>query len=362
MDALEPPFDPSTPLGELIDLAVPICRMGEASAPPRGPGRPFEIPDRAFAVLVLIALAKRLDTKSSQYRFLAAHSGVLVRRLGLERFPARSTYFARYRSAHAVLGAALAAHTAHAAKRRHVEVRCAAADRTLIAAAGPVRHPERKGRRGRKGRRRRGIDDEAAWSRSTRGWVYGFGLEVIVSAPADGVVWPMLASVDPANVREARTLPPKLPRLPGRTRYLLVDAGYDGNDLADALERDADGAPTGRRMIGPQQRRHNRYGGRKREWRESRRRRDRRARREKRRAFFDSKFGRSLYKRRGKTVEPFFGRFKSLFGLDEHARHRGLDNNRTRLLGALLLYQILLVYNRIKGRRDAEVKWILDAI
>jgi hypothetical protein len=34
----------------------------------------------------------------------------------------------------------------------------------------------------------------------------------------------------------------------------------------------------------------------------------------------------------------------------------------SRVLGALVLYQILLVYNRIKGHDDAEVKWILDLL
>ena len=75
-----------------------------------------------------------------------------------------------------------------------------------------------------------------------------------------------------------------------------------------------------------------------------------------------SGFGRSLYRRRGKTVEPFFGRFKELFGLQGHVWHAGLGNNRTQLTAAVLLYQILLAYNRIKGRGDAEVKWILDLL
>jgi hypothetical protein len=32
------------------------------------------------------------------------------------------------------------------------------------------------------------------------------------------------------------------------------------------------------------------------------------------------------------------------------------------VLAALVLYQILLAYNRIKGHNDAEVKWILDLL
>jgi hypothetical protein len=104
------------------------------------------------------------------------------------------------------------------------------------------------------------------------------------------------------------------------------------------------------------------YGGRKRVWRETHRRRRRREHRAERRRFDETKFGRPLYRRRSRTVEPFFGRFKEVFELDERLWHAGLGNNRTMTLAALLLYQILLVYNRIKGPGNAEVKGILDLL
>lgn len=353
------PLDPATPLRHLILLAVPICRRAELGLPPRGPGRPVEIPEWAFAVMILVAVAKRLTSKSAQYRYLAAHAPDLVCRLGLARFPVRSTYFERYRTAYLLMSEAAAAHTAHAAARGHIETRCVAADKTLVAAAGPPWH---KGRRAR-GERPPRADGEASWSRSGHdGWVYGYGLEAVVTAPRRGLVWPLLGSVAPGHVREARTFPAKVPRLPGRTRYVLVDMGYDSNDLGEAVEFSADGQRTGRRLVGPPQRRHNRYGGRKRRWRETHRRCRRREHRAERRRFYETKFGRTLYRRRGRTVEPFFGRFKDLFGLDEHVWHAGLGNNRTQILAALVLYQILLAYNRIRGHKGAEVKWILDLL
>jgi hypothetical protein len=353
------PFDPTTPLRHLLRLAIPICRRGERDLPPRGPGRPVEIPESAIAAMILVALAKRLRTKSAQYRFLEAHAVALVDRLGLDRFPARSTYFARYRTAFVVMTAAAAAHTAHAAARGRIDVRCVAADKTLIAAVGPPWHQAQR----RRGERPKGVDGEASWSRSAHdGWVYGYGLEAVVTASRRGVIWPLIASADPAHRREAKTFPDKPPRLPAGVRYVLVDMGYDSNDLGEALEWDDAGRRTGRRLVGPHQVRHNRYGPRKRVWRETRGRRLRREHREARRRFYASRFGRSLYKRRGKTVEPFFGRFKALFGLEEHVWHTGLDNNRTQSLAALLLYQLLLVYNRVKGEGNAEVKWILDLL
>jgi hypothetical protein len=352
-------IDPSTPLRHLIDLAVPVCRRAEPLLPPPGPGRPVELPEWAVAVMILIVVAKRLTTKSAQYRHLAAHADALVRRLGLERFPARSTYFARYRTAFVLMSEALAAHTAHAAARGHIDVRCAAADKTLVAAAGRPWHRAQRAR----GERPKRADAEASWSRSAHdGWVYGYGLEAVVTAPRRGAAWPMLGSVDPGHIREARTFPAKVPRLPGRTRYVVVDMGYDSNDLGEAVESDAAGRRTGRRLVGPQQARHNRYGGRKRVWRETHRRRLRREHRAERLRFYRTRFGRSLYRRRGRTVEPFFGHIKEVFGLEDHVWHAGLGNNRTQVLAALVLYQLLLVYNRIKGHAGAEVKWILDQL
>ena len=223
--------------------------------------------------MILVALAKRLRTKSAQYRFLSAHADALVARLGLPRFPARSTYFQRYRTASVLMVAAAAAHTDHAAARGHIHVRCVAADKTLIAAAGPPWHQAQR----RRGERPRGADAEASWSRSAHdGWVYGYGLEAVVTAPparGDLAADRLGRSCEPS---EAKTFPDKPPRLPAGVRYVLVDMGYDSNDLGEALEYDGRGRRTGRRLVGPHQVRHNRYGPPKKAWRETRGRRLRR--------------------------------------------------------------------------------------
>jgi hypothetical protein len=93
------------------------------------------------------------------------------------------------------------------------------------------------------------------------------------------------------------------------------------------INRGGDAERIGWRPVGPQQRRHNCYGGRKRVWWETHRRRWRREHRAERRWFDETKFGRPLYPRRGRTVEPFFGRFKEVFELvDERLWHAGLGN------------------------------------
>src|SRR5262245_60151243 len=89
-----------TALQDLVALAVPVCQAAERAAPRTGPGRRPEIPDWALAVLTFVAPLCHKKTKSAQYRFLCERRADLAAWLGTDRFPARSTYFDRYRRAH----------------------------------------------------------------------------------------------------------------------------------------------------------------------------------------------------------------------------------------------------------------------
>ena len=68
---LTAPFDPATPLRDLIRLAVPVCRGAEPLLPPRGPGRPVEFPEWVVAVMILVAVAKRLRDQGCMGRTIA---------------------------------------------------------------------------------------------------------------------------------------------------------------------------------------------------------------------------------------------------------------------------------------------------
>jgi hypothetical protein len=61
-------------------------------------------------------------------------------------------------------------------------------------------------------------------------------------------------------------------------------------------------------------------------------------------------------------VEPFNQWFKSLFELDTHVWHRGVNNNRTQILGAVFAYQLLVRHNFHIGRNNGRVRWIIDAL
>ena len=193
------------------------------------------------------------------------------------------------------------------------------------------------------------------------GWVYGYAYEVVVTAPKSGVAWPLSASVDAATRHGTRTFAEKLPDLPGTTRWVLADRGYDSNGLAEAVERRTPRCGTGRHFLCPEVRRPN----------VGRVRRSARSRRPAAAAagsasavplLLDSPRGRRLYARRRISVEPFHARLKALFRPAGRRLALWLGENRTQMLAAILAYQVLLIHNHQSGQPDACVQCILDRL
>jgi hypothetical protein len=309
--------------------------------------------------LIMVAILKRKKTKSAQYCFLKAHRRELLAWLGADKFPARSTYFDRYRRAWKLFQVAIEVQGRRAIAEGVADPQLVAIDKSLIAARGPLWHrSDRQRQRIPKGLR--GVDRESAWGCSQHdGWVQGYSFEVIVTATVDGGVFPLAASADTASAKETQTCADKIDALPAQTEYVLVDSGYDSNDLAENMEHDAEGRCTGRRFLCPE----NRRGSKRRPGDPPPKPRDERhARRLARKKFLKSPRGRKLYARRRLTVEPFHEWFKNLFELDHKVWHRGLENNRTQLLAALFAYQLLVRYNHRQDRANAQVKWILDSL
>ena len=342
-----------TCLERLVRLASPLLRAAQRQGPRAGPGSPPDYQDWQMAVLILVAVLHRRKSKSAQYRFLRERRATLQRWLHLEDFPARSTYFLRYRQAHRLFQKALGLQGARALAEGVADAATVAVDKSLIAARGPVGHPRR--------RPSPGVDRDAGWAYSEHdGWVWGYAFETVVTATPGGPVLPLLASAAPANVSECRTVLSKLPHLPAATRHVLADRGYDTNACQDAVEVDPRGQPTGRRFLCPLIRRAGKPDvGRT----PHRGRRGRHvAQRRRRQQFLRSPQGRRLYARRSQTVEPFHEWFKHTFELTDRVWHRGADNNQTQLLAALFAYQLLLRYNHRRGQHNAQIQAILDAL
>lgn len=351
-----------TCLATLVRMAIPFCRAAEQQCPRTGAGRPPDFPDWVMAVLIMTAILKKKKSKSAQYRFLSEHRAELRTWLGFKGFPARSTYFDRYRRAHELFQAAIRLQGQKAVSEDIVDVQAVAVDKSLMAAKGPLWHKkDRQANRIPKGLR--GVDRDSTWSYSQHdGWVQGYSYEVVVTATKNSTVFPLLASADAAGIKEFASFDDKIDELPEDTQYVLADSGYDKNEFGDRIEYDERGRSTGRRFLCSPNRRNSPKPQTRSPRRTPRTPKSQSPRRQKRIAFYQSRRGRQLYARRGQTVEPFNEWFKTLFELDERVWHRGLDNNRTQLLAAIFCYQLLVRYNHRHGKGNGEVKWILDSL
>lgn len=342
------PTPSSATLQDLVALAVPLCQQAERSAPRTGPGRPPLIPDWLLAVFIFIAVLKRKKTKSAQYRFLDERRHDLAVWLDDDRFPARSTYFDRYRRAHRLFGEAIRLQGQQAVADGLADAEIVAVDKSLLEGLGRPWHKQDR----KKGDRPAGVDADSTWGYSEyHGWVQGYSYEVVVTATAGGVVWPLLASVDTASVSESASFAEKIADLPQPTKYVDADSAYDVDAYQEAIEEDGQGRPTGRRFLCPENPRNGtgqRPGPAQR-------------RRQRRRALLASRRGRKIYRQRSRTVEPFHEWLARLLEL-EHVWHRGLDNNRTQVLAAIFAYQVLLRYNHRHGNSNGQVKAIVDRL
>jgi hypothetical protein len=347
-----------TLLSELVKLAIPSLQAAERQYPRTGPGDKPDIPDWVIAGFIMIALLKNKKSKSAQYRCLFEHRREIADWLGYARFPARATYFRRYRLAHRIYRAAIRVQGEKAIGEGLVNERDVAVDKSLIEALGPDWHKQDR----EAGQVPAGVDVDSHWGYSEHdGWVQGYSFQVVVTATPDSLVFPLLASVDTASASEPRSFQEKIDALPPATKNVLADSGFDANYLGEAIEYDAQGKPTGRHFLCPENPRNNQRLKNKPCAADASRAYSRKLRRQ-RREYLESRKGKRLYARRKKTVEPFNQWFKSLFDLDVRVWHRGLDNNRTQILAAIFTYQLLVRYNHRNGNRNGQIRCLLDKL
>jgi hypothetical protein len=350
-----------TCLGTLVKMALPFFREAERQCPRTGPGQKPTIPDWLIAVLIMIAVLKKKKTKNAQYRCLAERRAEIALWLKDENFPSRSTYYDRYRRAYRLYQEAIRLQGEKLVEEGIADPTSVAVDKSLLEARGPKWHKkDRQANRIPKGLH--GVDIESTWGYSEyHGWVQGYSYEVVVAATADGTVCPLLASVDTASASEHTTFGDKIEQLHADVRYVLADSGYDNNDFGERIEWDKEGRRTGRRFLCPENPRNTKKGKRPAEPAAKLSRLQRKHRRQ-RREFLKSRRGRKLYARRGQSVEPFNDWLKSLFELEHHVWHRGLENNRTQISAAIFAYQLLLRYNARCGNHNGQIRWILDTL
>jgi hypothetical protein len=347
-----------TLVAELVTLAIPTLQEAERQSPRTGPGAKPKTTDWVMAALIMIAVLNKKKRKSAQYRFLQGQRDRIAAWLGCADFPARATYFRRYHRAHRLYRDAVRLQGTQAIAEGVADPRHVAVDKSLIAAAGPPWHVHDR----QAGKTPAGVDKGAAWGYSEyRGWVYGFSYEMVVTATPGTTVFPLLASADVASVSEPRTFLPKIDDLPTQTQTVSADSGYDANYVGEKVERDTEGKRTGRRFLCPENPRNSGRSKTKRGGADASRAESRELRRQRKR-FLESERGQRIYARRKQTAEPFNQWFKSLFELEGRVWHRGLDNNRTQILAATFVYQLLVRYNHRCGNDNGRISWILDTV
>jgi hypothetical protein len=187
--------------------------------------------------------------------------------------------------------------------------RAVACDSTSLATGGGVWH---------KKHREQGviphtsIDTEAGWSKSGwRGWWYGWKLHLAVTV---GAVWiPLAAELTVANRGDNEVAPLLLVQLPGEVRYVLGDTQYNDPELRQQCHQRGCELVATRRGPYP----HNDGGV------------------EVRKVF---------HKLRSQAIEPFNGLYKNVFDWRAKMPVKGLQRSQLLALGAVVVYQLVLLY------------------
>jgi hypothetical protein len=307
----------------LVALVRLVDRIPAPDPPPRrGRGRPAVYPDRLFLKALVVMVVKRLPKVGTLLGVLAqdAPEAARLRALLVDergRFPSRRTWERRLARVPDGLPAQVACLGRHLAALLDVWAaagRAAAIDSTPLRARGGAWHTKD---------REAGvvphssIDTEAGWTRSGwHGWVYGWKLHLVVTVAA---VWlPLAADLTPANVADNEHAPRLLEGLPPDLRFLLGDRGYDDADLRRRCDGRRLHLVTARRGAYP----HRDAGV------------------EVRRVF---------HRLRSRAIENCNGHLKDLFGCGDRVPTRGLVRTRRFLLGAVLVYQLVLLHRHQRG-------------
>ena len=296
-----------------------VCLVDHLPFPPspvrRQRGRPQTYSDRLLMKALVVMIIRRLHTAWALLAFLHQEDPVVqqLRALLTEegRFPTRRTWERRLAALPASLpgligrlGRQLVTVLTPWAQQGHG----AACDSTAVRAHGGVWH---KKDREAGSVPHTSIDTEAHWSKSGwHGWWYGWKLHLAVSI---GNLWiPLAAEFTAANVADSEVAPLLLTQLPAEVRYVLGDQHYNTPDLRLECARHNRELVATRRGPYP----HTDGGV------------------EVRRVF---------HQLRSHTIEPFNGLFKNIFEWGGHMPVKGLRRCQLLALGAILLYQLVLL-------------------
>jgi hypothetical protein len=302
-------------------LVMLIKLVDQIPEPPlaRRRGRPRCYSDRLFLKALVVMVVKHLPKVHTLLEVLEQPELRPVRELLTEdgRFPTRRTWERRLRTLPDGLPARIGCIGRHLVGLLDPwdGGRAAAIDSTVLRACGGVWH---------KKHREAGvvphtsIDAEAGWTKSGwHGWVYGWKLHLVTTVAA---VWvPLAAELTVANSADNEVAPRLLPELPPELRFLLGDTSYNDPDLRQRCADQGRELVTSRRGHYP-----HRDGG--------------------------VEVRRVFHALRSKAIENFNGQFKAIFDCGGQVPTRGLVATRRYVLGAVLVYQLVLLLRHEHGQ------------
>jgi hypothetical protein len=315
----------------LVALVALVERLPLPPPPARGRGRPRVYSDRLFLKALVIMIARHLPTVHLLLTVLDQSTAEMaaLRALLTEqgRYPTRRTWERRLRAMPATLPAqigCLGQHLVELLDPWRAGSAAGAIDSTVLRARGGVWH--QKDRAAGKVPHS-SIDTEAHWTKSGwHGWVYGWKLHLVVTVAA---VWiPLAAELTPANAADNEVAPHLLPELPPTLRFLLGDTAYDDPASHEQC------AATDRLLVTT-----------------------------KRGAYPHTDDGvavrRVFHQLRSHSIENFNEVYKALTDLHGQVPTRGLCATRRYVLGAVFVYQLLLLY---RARHGGDLRVGLKAL
>ena len=301
-------------------LATLVKLVDDIPVPPRPDrrprGRPQVYSDRLFLKALIILLVRHLRKGHELLAVLAEPTAarqelrVLLTEHG--RYPPRRTWARRLKAMPATWPAqigCLGRYLVGLLQPWAAYGRAVAVDSTILLANGGVWH---KKARDKGVVPHTSIDTAAHWSKSGwHGWCYGWKLHLIATGAA---VWiPLAAELTPANEADNAVAPALLRKLPAEARFGLGDRHYNAPKVQETC------AQAGLILVATQ------YG-----------------------PYPHTDPGvevrRVFHKLRSVAIENFNEQFKGIFVGHGQVPPKGLLNTQRFALGAILLYQLALLY------------------